>query len=421
MDFQGIMQSLFRPQSSGALDQYLPGEQRQQIGNQQQMAAAMALLRAAAPSTRRIGLGEAIAGAYDAAQAAGSSARDRMLSEYQLAQKMQQAKDEQARQQAWQQMIGGASVTPEQALGAQGGRVGPTPERAAAIGQAAPSPLSFLTPEQRQIIAMLPAKEGQAALLDAMKTRQAQSEVVGQPFEVTGQDGRPVLVQQTKGGQMIPVSGYAPKPETQTGLVREYEYAKANGFKGSFADWKNMAKPEGTNVTINQGQKGFENESKLRSDFKGEPIYKEFNDMKAAYSQVMSSLKQETPIGDIAAATKIMKLLDSDSVVRETELGMAMQATGKLDLLQNYVSNWKNGLKLTPTQRQEFANLSGELMAAAAQAYNQKRQEYVDFGSAYGLNAPSALGKPADIQSVVKKPPAVTSTQTKKPISSYFQ
>jgi hypothetical protein len=149
------------------------------------------------------------------------------------------------------------------------------------------------------------------------------------------------------------------------------------------------------------GQKGFENEMGLKKMFSAEPIYKDFSDMQSAYKQVQSSLKQENPIGDVAAATKIMKLLDPGSVVRESELGIAMAATGKMDRLQNYVDNWTKGTKLTPTQRQDFNNLATELYAAAGQTYNMKRNEFADFGAKYKLDANKALGAPATIPSLM--------------------
>lgn len=156
-----------------------------------------------------------------------------------------------------------------------------------------------------------------------------------------------------------------------------------------------------TNVSVNEGQRGFENESNLKKMFSNEPIYKDFNDMQSAYKQVQSSLKQANPIGDVAAATKIMKLLDPGSVVRESELGISMAAAGKMDRLQNYVDNWSKGTKLTPTQRQDFQNLANELYAAAGQTYNMKRNEYVDFGGKYNLDANKALGAPAKIPSLM--------------------
>lgn len=157
---------------------------------------------------------------------------------------------------------------------------------------------------------------------------------------------------------------------------------------------KQVAKSGAPNVSVNTGQKGYENESKLRNDFKSEPIYKDFNDMKSAHAQITSALKQESPIADTAAATKIMKLLDPGSVVRESELGMAMAAAGKMDRLQNMVQMWANGQKLTPTQRKDFKSLADELFDAAGQAYNSKRSEYAKFGKGYGLNE-DVLGGPA--------------------------
>ena len=147
-------------------------------------------------------------------------------------------------------------------------------------------------------------------------------------------------------------------------------------------------------LSVNTGQKGYENESKLRNDFKSEPIYKDFQDMDQAYKQIKAGLSAKTPIGDVAAATKIMKLLDPGSVVRESELAIAMAAAGKLDRLQNYVQMKISGESLTPKQRVDFEALAGELHGAASQAYNAKRMEYENTGKRYGLD-PTVLGPPS--------------------------
>ena len=152
-------------------------------------------------------------------------------------------------------------------------------------------------------------------------------------------------------------------------------------------------------VVMNEGQKGFENVSSLNKMFTSEPIYKELAGMDTAYKQVTSAIAAGTPIGDTAAATKIMKLLDPGSVVRETELGMAMAATGKLDLLSNYLNNYIKGTKLTDNQRKEFQSLANELYNAAASAYNTKRSQYKAIGDKFGLDTDVALGAPAKIMS----------------------
>jgi hypothetical protein len=47
-------------------------------------------------------------------------------------------------------------------------------------------------------------------LTDA-RSREATSASMTKPFEITGEDGRPVLVQQDKTGRIVPVQGYGPK------------------------------------------------------------------------------------------------------------------------------------------------------------------------------------------------------------------
>lgn len=160
----------------------------------------------------------------------------------------------------------------------------------------------------------------------------------------------------------------------------------------------------GTNVSVNTGQKGFDNEIKLRSDFRSEPVYKAHQEMSSAYSQIQQSLKQGTPAGDLAGATKIMKLLDPGSVVRESELGMAMSATGLLDRAQNYANMVATGQKLTPQQRVEFQGLADALYSESVKAYNAKRDEYTGIASDYGMN-PSRIAGPSSAMPA-KKPVA---------------
>jgi hypothetical protein len=152
-----------------------------------------------------------------------------------------------------------------------------------------------------------------------------------------------------------------------------------------------------TVLDMTGGQKGFDNELTLKKTFAAEPVYKAYGEMQSAYGQITDSLKAESPAGDLAAATKFMKLLDPGSVVRESELGMAMAASGALDRARNYAELRISGKKLTPDQRKDFQQLSDQLFGTATTAYNTKRNEFFEMGSAYGLNADRALGAPAKL------------------------
>jgi hypothetical protein len=156
-----------------------------------------------------------------------------------------------------------------------------------------------------------------------------------------------------------------------------------------------------TTVSVNTGQKGFDNEMKLRDDFKQEPVYKAHQEVQSAYQQIKSALGQKSPAGDLAGATKIMKLLDPGSVVRESELGMAMAASGLMDRIANYAQMTLNGTKLTPTQRKDFQDLADKLHSASVEQFNGKRSEYQKIGGEYGLNADRALGPKVEAAKVV--------------------
>lgn len=150
----------------------------------------------------------------------------------------------------------------------------------------------------------------------------------------------------------------------------------------------------GTSVSINTGQKGLDNTLKLRGDFRQEPVYKAHQEMQSAYSQIKQSLAQASPAGDLAGATKMMKLLDPGSVVRESELGMAMAASGLLDRVENYASNIIKGTKLTPTQRADFQRLADALFAESVGQYNAKREEYKGIAERNQLPVADVLGAP---------------------------
>jgi hypothetical protein len=253
-------------------------------------------------------------------------------------------------------------------------------------------------------------------LPEILKMSQA-AEEYGPPTPVV-MNGKTVMVQYNKQGQPRIAQGAMPY-EAQSPDIRAVEYISGKPLAGTgpagIEDIGRYRQQIATRVDIKPvldmtgGQKGFENEMALAKAFKQEPIYKDYNDMQSAFGQVVSSLSQGTPIGDVAGATKVMKLLDPGSVVRESELGIAMAASGRMDRLNNYFSNMMTGQKLTPTQREDFKALSNELYAAAGDAYNKKRQEFQGFGQAYGFkNLDTALGAPANIPSVMRTRPSAS-------------
>jgi hypothetical protein len=371
-----LLASLF-----GAAPDYssmLSPEQQQQMGkqaNQQALLGSLvALLGASGPQSRPIGTGQAIAGALGAGMGAYQNSFDATLKQLLTAQQLGDAKQKQDARKRYEEAIAGATTQRPQAVpmstdvGSQLEMLS-RPEFGGAMAE--PETIATLRGNLPMVSSVDPAAANRAALDFLRQTDPAKFIELTTPKAVeTPSDIRSALAFQSL------------TPEQQ----KTYLQLKSAGAPKTILD-------------MTGGQKGFDNEMSLKKSFAAEPVYKAYGEMQSAYGQINDSLKAASPAGDLAAATKFMKLLDPGSVVRESELGMAMAASGALDRATNYAQLRISGEKLTPTQREDFAKLSRELFSTATTAYNLKRGEFEQMGSAYGLDANRALGAPAKMPS----------------------
>ena len=127
-------------------------------------------------------------------------------------------------------------------------------------------------------------------------------------------------------------------------------------------------------------------EKDLRNEFNGLPEIKEFSTVETAFKQINSALSNPSAANDLAAATKFMKLLDPGSVVRESELGMAMAATGAIDRMQNYFQRLQNGQILNPAQRADFKRSAEMAFNAARDTRNQTANRYMELANSYNVD-----------------------------------
>jgi hypothetical protein len=435
-DFAGLLGDIFGGGGTPTgLEEYLTAAQTGQMNRQALLQAAIAASQASAPSTTPKSFMQILGAGLAGGQQGYATAQEGAIKQLLTKQKIDEARRAQQAQLAYQNYLTGqptvgAEMTPEQAIAAPGMALGPTNERASMIGQpapsVAPSGMSNLTREQRLMLSTLPAEKGIPEMLKLTQpTEKARllSELGMQPtlanlrlLEKPEADPEKIKILKALGMDInLTNLRQLDKPES---APNEVQLLQAAGVPVTFENIVKLKRSGATNVNVDTGQKGFENKMSAKKTFMSEPIYKDYNDMQSAYGQVLSALDQGSPIGDVAGATKVMKLLDPGSVVRESELGIAMAASGRMDRLKFYFSNWASGQKLTPTQRDDFKNLSNELYAAAGQAYNQKRGEYLDFGSSTGVDLNAALGAPAKLPSIVRTPGA--NAAQRKPLADIF-
>jgi hypothetical protein len=215
-----IFGNLFGGNTTTGLDALLSADQRKLMGRNANLSAAAALLAASGRSRQRVGLGQALGSALQAGQQGYQQARAGSLQEMLLGEKLREG---QTARQVQQRVAGALTTTPsvltpeQQALAAPGGQVGPTVQRAE-MASATPE----MTPNQIKAMQYQNAADVLAAagrVADAEKYQSMaeklnpREEVTGQPFEVTGANGQPLLVQQMKSGKLQTLQGFGPKRE----------------------------------------------------------------------------------------------------------------------------------------------------------------------------------------------------------------
>lgn len=170
-------------------------------------------------------------------------------------------------------------------------------------------------------------------------------------------------------------------------------YYQGKTFKelDSKAQQEVLAKIESSKTNVARAsapsqQPAFKDASSLRQEYAGLPDIKAYNEVSTAYNQIKTAISNPSPANDLAAATKFMKLLDPNSVVRDTELKLAMDASGVTDRLSNYGHRIMTGEKLTETQRKDFYDAATQFFNVSQQNKNAIDAQYIDIAQKGGLS-----------------------------------
>ena len=188
---EGLLGNIGSAFSGGGnyLDEYLTPEQRAAVQRNAMLAASAALLKAGGESTRRIGIGEALGGAFEAGQAGYEKAQTGALTQMAMKQKMEEAKRAKALNAQLAGIIGTPTADESPAA---------TANQLMQAGRAAMSAGDFT----RGFDFYKQAREVNP-----------RDEVQGGLTQLTDEAGNPIMVQQFKSGKMVTAKGYGPQRE----------------------------------------------------------------------------------------------------------------------------------------------------------------------------------------------------------------
>jgi hypothetical protein len=125
-------------------------------------------------------------------------------------------------------------------------------------------------------------------------------------------------------------------------------------------------------------------EEGMRKEFAG--LSMEFITVRDAHSQIDKLAQSPSAGSDVALIYSFMKILDPNSVVRETEYATAQNAAGVPDQIRNVWNRILAGERLNPTQRADFVNQAKTVYGTREGAYRRTQKQYEELAKRKGLD-----------------------------------
>jgi hypothetical protein len=139
--------------------------------------------------------------------------------------------------------------------------------------------------------------------------------------------------------------------------------------------------------------KRFEQEEKLRKEYQGRT--KVYGELGTTFNNIKSSAEAKNGPGDIALITGFMKMLDPNSVVRETEFATARDTAGLYERLLNASQKLQSGqlFSLDSKQRQEYVALAKQYFDSAQKKATEDKKALGVVVKNYSLNPDNVFGQ----------------------------
>lgn len=124
----------------------------------------------------------------------------------------------------------------------------------------------------------------------------------------------------------------------------------------------------------------------IADDVRQDPDVKDFIQIRDGYDRVQTGANLDNAQGDLALIFGYNKMLDPNSVVRETEFSNAEEAQGALQQVMNFPAKFVSGNRLTPAGRQHFVEAARSLYDAKKVNYDNAVNYYGDRAQAFGID-----------------------------------
>lgn len=181
-----------------------------------------------------------------------------------------------------------------------------------------------------------------------------------------------------------------PTEKYGTGAIGEYNFAKENGYKGTFSQYQNEDANRKRSIAA-AGNSGLSTQeytklASITTKFQADPIINQ------AVRGTTASAIADQIIANPASATNqlkslyvLVKNLDPDSAVREGELALANQTQSYMQQFGNTLARITEGRVVSPDAAVQLAQATKELMGAWNQTAQRRQQQYDSQANVLGV------------------------------------
>lgn len=177
------------------------------------------------------------------------------------------------------------------------------------------------------------------------------------------------------------------KSLTLPASAQEFEYAKLQGYKGDYSQYQTEdANRKRSIVNINAAGLTPQMTStalKLSDDY--EQRSKDYYTVRDSFNRIESASQNPSAAGDMALLFSFMKILDPNSVVRETEYATAQNAGSIPERTRAAYNSAVNGQKLSEAQREDFVGRATSIFNTAKKQQDSIAKEFVQRSEQYGV------------------------------------
>jgi hypothetical protein len=206
----------------------------------------------------------------------------------------------------------------------------------------------------------------------------------------------------------------APQPKLPDS-AKEYEYAKANGYKGSYTDYQNedanrkrsIARAGAAVYANGLSNQELTQVQKIAGQFDNEPIVKNYNIIAEGKAFVDSiSNNTQNPADQQGLIYAFAKAMDPNSVVRE----------GEYATVQKYAQSWAqsfgfNAARIFSNSPFLSPDAIANMKATINAKYNASKNQYDNVYSEYGRRVDQITGKPGGTEFITNYAAANTPAQ----------